>query len=110
MPETSMNQKNRAVTRKNNVRFSRKIGPMKPKSIPQPMKNATDRKFGCSVPRTDPRHVGAPLWIYTGRYAHDMLPRREYRPRCHLRPTCFPRIPPFFHSPAIKNHLASSMI
>ncbi len=92
-----MNQKNRPMARENNVRLSRKIGPVEPEAISQAMQGAAHRQLGRGVPRPDPGHIGTPLGIYPHHYAHGMPSLGEYRPGIVSGQPAFEEVPWLFH-------------
>ena len=59
MPETSMDENNGLILRKDDVRLAGEIVSVKPKPVSEPVKEAADDFFGLCVLAPDPRHNSA---------------------------------------------------
>jgi hypothetical protein len=64
MPEASVHENRLSRSRERNIRFAGQLGPVKPISITQAIKELAYDHFGVGIPRSDPAHVlAAPIRI-----------------------------------------------
>ena len=78
VPEASVNQKNRAVAREDNIRLTWKVTSMQTESISHPVQRSANRQLRDGIPTAYARHHGASL--LRGENVHVGPRRSNYHP------------------------------
>src|SRR5215204_1815104 len=70
VPETAVNEHNRPISGKGDIGFPEQIRTMEAETEAGPVKSSPDRQLGRGIPRPNPCHHCASLWVYSDGFDH----------------------------------------